>query len=155
MGWQRFSIVGRVMAKRISKKITSTLNNSGIPGPAELSAIFPDLEDWPKSWRATDRDIPHGEQILDCFRPFLQFLALEYAKKTIRKHGDNLWMLGGEIIRDLNQTPRLRKVPIAKLLFDLVADGGPLLYHSDSEEQRRSFESTCNKFRRFLERSSP
>jgi hypothetical protein len=35
-----------------------------------------------------------------------------------------------------------------------VEDGGPLLYHSDSEEQQSSFESTYRKFRRFLT-SSP
>jgi hypothetical protein len=61
-----------------------------------------------------------------------------------------MWVLGGEIIRDLNETPSLRKVAVARLLADLVEDEGPLLYHSDSEEQQRSFESTCRKFRRFL-----
>jgi len=60
-----------------------------------------------------------------------------------------LHVLGGEII-DLNETPWMRKVPVEKFLADLVEDGGPLLYHSDSEEQQRSFESTCRKFRRFL-----
>jgi hypothetical protein len=61
-----------------------------------------------------------------------------------------MWAVGGEIIRDLNDTPSLRKVPIDRLLFDLIEDGGPLLYHGDSEEQQRSFDSTCRKFRRFL-----
>ncbi len=37
-----------------------------------------------------------------------------------------------------------------RLLADLVEDGEPMLYRSDSEEQQRSFESTCRKFRRFL-----
>ena len=31
-----------------------------------------------------------------------------------------------------------------------MEDGGPLLYHCDSEEQQDSFESICRKFRRFL-----
>jgi hypothetical protein len=52
------------------------------------------------------------------------------------------------------ETPSLRKLPVEKLLADLVEDGGPLLYHSDSEEQQSSFESTYRKFRRFLT-SSP
>ena len=30
--------------------------------------------------------------------------------KTTRRHVDNLWILGGEIIRDLNYTPSLREV---------------------------------------------
>src|SRR6266508_5264837 len=50
--------------------------------------------------------------------------------------------------------PSLRKVAVERLLADLVEDGGLLLYHSDSEEQQRSFESTCRKFWRFLTQSA-
>jgi hypothetical protein len=86
------------------------------------------------------------------FRPFLEHLIQRnLSRKTIRRHVDNLWILGGEIIRDLNQTPSLRKVPVEALVFDVLREGGPLLYHCDSEEQLRSFESTCRKFLRFLE----
>jgi len=91
-----------------------------------------------------------------CFRPFLEYLIQQnLSRKTVRKHVDNLWILGGEIIRDLNETPSLRKVPVEELVFDVVKEGGPLLYHCDSEEQQRSFESTCRKFRRFLEQQPP
>jgi hypothetical protein len=51
----------------------------------------------------------------------------------------------------LNETPSLRKVQIEDLVFEVLKEEGPLLYHCDSEEQQRSFESTCRKFRRFLE----
>jgi hypothetical protein len=72
------------------------------------------------------------------------------SRKTIRKHVDNLWMLGGEIIRDLHEDPSLRKVAADRLLRDVIyEDGGPLLYHS-SEEEQRSFDSTCRKLHRFL-----
>ena len=98
-----------------------------------------------------EKDLPPGEKLVACFRPFLEHLvSSDLSPKTIQKHVDNLWVLGGEIIRDLNETPPLRKVPIERLLSDLIEDGGPLLYHCDSEEQQRSFESTCGKFRRFL-----
>jgi hypothetical protein len=99
-----------------------------------------------------EKDLPPGEKMVEYFFPFLQHLVgLSLSRKTIRKHADNLWILGGEIIRDLNQTPSLRKVPMQDLLLDVLQEGGPLLYHSDSEEQQRSFESTCRKFCRFLE----
>jgi hypothetical protein len=68
---------------------------------------------------------------------------------------DNLWLLGAEIIRDLNDDPALRKVPLARLLRDVVqADGGPLLYHG-SEDAQRSFDSTCRKLHRFLSHPRP
>ena len=39
---------------------------------------------------------------------------------------------------------------VETLVFNVIQDGGPILYHNDSEQQR-SFESTCSKFRRFLQ----
>jgi hypothetical protein len=39
-----------------------------------------------------------------CFTPFLtHFAASELSKRTIQRHVDDLWILGGEIIRDLNE----------------------------------------------------
>jgi len=102
------------------------------------------------------QDLLPGEKMVACFRPFLEHLiGLNLSRKTLRQHVDNLWMLGGEITRDLNETPSLRKVPAEALLFDVLKEGGPLLYHCDSEEQQRSFESTCRKLRRFLEQPPP
>jgi hypothetical protein len=131
---------------------TSTVNHSAAPPSLELSAFCLDLEEWPRSWMGLEQDLPPGQKMVAYFRPFLQHLVhLNLTRKTIRKHVDNLWILGGEIIRDLNQTPSLRKVPVEDLVFDVLQDGGPLLYHGDSEEQQRSFESTCRKFHRFLQ----
>jgi len=117
----------------------------------DLSVYCRDLDEWPRSWMGWEKDLPPGERMLAYFRPFLEHLVrVGLSRKTIRKHADNLWMLGGEIIRDLNETPSLRKVPVEELLINVLEEGGPLLYHCDSEEQQRSFESTCRKFRRFL-----
>ena len=88
-----------------------------------------------------------------CFRPFLQYLSERpLSHRTIRKHVNNLWVLGGDIIRDLNDTPSLRHASIDALVFDAVEDGGRLPHGCDSEDALRSFESTCRQFRRFLER---
>jgi hypothetical protein len=99
-----------------------------------------------------EKDLPPGEKLVACFRPFLEYLvSSDLSPRTIQKHVDNLWALGGEIIRDLNQDPSLRKKPIEKTLATLIDDeGGPLLYDVDSEEQQRSFDSTCRKLYRFL-----
>jgi len=101
-----------------------------------------------------DEDLPPGEDLLVCLRPFLKHLvASSLSPKTIRRHVDNLWMLGGEIIRHLHYDPSLRKLAADRLLRDAIfADGGPLI-HNGSEEEQRSFDSTCRKLYRFLTQS--
>ncbi len=97
-----------------------------------------------------DQDLPPGEQLVALFRPFLEHLAASgLTPKTIQKHVDNMWALGGEFIRDLNYDTRLRKQSVERHLLNMIEMGRPLLYH-DGEDQQRSFDSTCRKFRRFL-----
>ena len=129
------------MARERAKAKTSTINRAT---PA-----------WP-SLLGCEKDLPPGEKLLACFRPFLEDLvASDLSPKTIQKHIDNLWALGGEIIRDLNETPSLRRKSIEQILDDRNDDDGdPLLYGVDSEEQQRSFDSTCRKLHRF-HRQSP
>ena len=82
---------------------------------------------------------------------FIQHLASSsLSRMTIRRQADNPCLLGGEVIRDLNQTPSLRKVAVERLLRDLIhEDGGPLI-RKGSEEEQRSFNSTYRKLHRFL-----
>jgi hypothetical protein len=97
-----------------------------------------------------EKDLPAGEQLLVLFRPFLEHLAAsDLSPETIQKHVDNIWALGGEFIRDLHSDPSLRKKPVELVLLQMVEYSGPLLYHG-GEDQQRSFDSTCRKFRRFL-----
>ena len=103
-----------------------------------------------------EKDLPPGEKLVDCFRPFLEELvASDLSPKTIQKHVDNLWALGGEIIRDLHENPSLRRKDIEQILADRIADeGGPLVYAMEWEEdQQRSFDSTCKKLHRFFNQS--
>lgn len=98
-----------------------------------------------------DRDLLPGQKLVEHLLPFLLYLAASgLSRKTVQKHIDNLWLLGGEMIRDLQETPKLRKKSVADLLNILLEDDGPLLYHRDSEDQQRSFQSTCRKLRHFL-----
>jgi hypothetical protein len=85
------------------------------------------------------------------FPPFIEHLASTgLAAKTIRRHVDNLWILGGEIIRALNYDPSLRKKPADQLLRNAIDEfGGPLVRNA-SEEEQRSVDSTCRKLHRFL-----
>ena len=69
--------------------------------------------------------------------PFLVHLTESgLSKKTIQNHVDNLWLLGGEIIRDVNEEPRLRKRPAAELVRDVLPPGkGGIGFMSASEDQ--------------------
>ena len=79
---------------------------------------------------------------LTLFRPFLEHLAMSnLSPKTIQKHVDNLWALGGEFIRDLHNDPSLRRRPVDQALSKMIEYGGPLLYHG-GEDQQRSFASS-------------
>jgi hypothetical protein len=104
-----------------------------------------------------EKDLPPGEKLVAHLRPFLEALVVsDLSPKTIQRHVDNLWALGGEIIRDLNENPSLRKKSIKQILEDRIDDeGGPLVYAMESEEPlQRSFDSTCRKLHRFLNQSS-
>ena len=116
----------------------------------DLEHYCRNLNGWPRSWMGLEKDLPPGEQLVAQFRPFLEHLAAsDLSAKTIQQHVDNMWVLGGEFIRDLNDNPALRKKPVDQVLVNLIENGGPLLYHGDEDEQR-SFDATCRKFRRFL-----
>jgi hypothetical protein len=140
------------MARTIFKAKTSKVNRAATSASSsDASAYGRDLDTWPRSWMGLEKDLPPGEQLVACFRPFIEHLASSsLSPKTIRRHVDNLWLLGGEIIRDLNCNPSQRKVAVHKLLRDAIgADGGPLIYNG-SEDAQYSLDSTCRKLHRFL-----
>jgi hypothetical protein len=140
------------MARMMARAKTSRVNRAPAPvAAAEVSAYCRDLDNWPRSWMGLEKDLPPGEALVACFRPFIEHLAASgLSTKTIRGHVDNLWSLGGEIIRDLHYDPSLRKKAVDRLLRDEIhADGGPLV-HNGSDEAQRSFDSTCRKLYRFL-----
>jgi hypothetical protein len=58
-----------------------------------------DLNSWPRSWMGLEKDLPPGEQLVILLRPVLEHLAAsDLSAKTIQKHFDNMWALGGEFI---------------------------------------------------------
>ena len=125
------------------KRGTNTLHH-------DLEHYCRNLNGWPRSWMGLGKDLAPGEQLVALFRPFLEHLAAsDLSAKTIQQHVDNMWVLGGEFIRDLNDNPATRKKPVERVLADMIEYGGPLLYHG-GEDQQRSFDATCSKFRRFL-----
>src|ERR1700678_4065227 len=143
------------MKWKIVRTRTTKITRATSAAHHDLEHYCRDLSGWPGSWMGLEKDLPPGEQLLSLFRPFLESLAAsDLSPKTIQKHVDNMWALGGEFIRDLNDDPSLRKRPVEQHLFKMIEEGGPLLYLG-GEDQQRSFDSTCRKFRRFLSTTAP
>jgi hypothetical protein len=137
----------------------TTRINRAAPAPAgDIEHYCRGLDGWPRSWMGTEKDVLPGERLVNCFRPFIEYLVTssDLSRKTIQKHVDYLWVLGGEIIRDLNETPSLRRKDVVAVLRDVIAnDGGPLIHSGSSEEAQRHFDSTCRKLHRFLSQPPP
>lgn len=133
---------------------TATIKDQAVivaPDTERLQQYCPDLDNWPKSWSGGPCDIEPGQRLVACFTPFLLHLIdLGLSRKTLRMHRDNLWLLGGELIRALWDDPPLRNRPVQQVLSSAIADdGGPFIYNG-TEEQQRSLDSTCRRFSRFL-----
>ena len=139
------------MAEKRTTAKTSKINRADPVSSSLLERYCRGLDTWPRSWMGWEKDLPPGEELVACFRPFLEHLVgSDLSPNTIQKHVDNVWLLGGEIIRDLNQDPSLRKLPADRLLHRVIGDDGGPLIHNGSEEEQNSFDSTCRRLHRFL-----
>src|SRR5437763_17141633 len=79
------------------------------------------LNGWPRSWMGLEKDLPPGEQLLALFRRFLEHLAAsDLSPKTIQKHTDNMWALGGEFIRDFHSVFSVRMRPVVMVLLQVI-----------------------------------
>jgi hypothetical protein len=71
-----------------------------------------DIEEWPSRWRESDEDLDCGQKILEQMIPFAaSLIEKKLARSTIRKYLDNLFLLGREIIREVNFKEIQRKWP--------------------------------------------
>jgi hypothetical protein len=69
------------------------------------------MDAWPESWAGLRADVPVGRGLVGEFRPFVNHLKQRgLVPKTVRGHVHNLLLLGGEIIREVNESPRQRKL---------------------------------------------
>jgi hypothetical protein len=91
-------------------------------------------------------------RLVEYFKPFLRdLLALGLSRTTLRRHRDNIWLLGGEVIRRLQMDSGLRRRPVEQIVLDLIGeDGGPPLSHRQSEAEQSGFDATCRRLFRFL-----
>jgi hypothetical protein len=113
--------------------------------------ICPDFPEWPERWHSVKKDIPYGRGLLQAMRPFVVHLISQgLSKKTIRTHLDNLWLLGGEIIRSASNFDNYAILPEENLMRSVDEEGGPYCRHIHSEAHQRSYDATCRKLYKFL-----
>lgn len=117
-----------------------------------LGKIFSKMDEWPDSWEMDKGDKEYGRELLAVFKPFCEeLLAKGFSKSTINRHLGFLWVLGGELIEEINEYEEKRTRPAMDLLMDqLDPDGGPYCRHLDSESEHRAFDATCKKLYKFL-----
>jgi hypothetical protein len=113
--------------------------------------ICPDFPEWPDRWHGVKEDIPFGQSILDVMRPFVvTMISRGLKEKTIRNHMDNLWLLGGEIIRNVSLYDEYNIPAEEYLRRNVDEEGGPLCRHIHSEYAQDAFDATCRKLHKFL-----
>ena len=113
--------------------------------------ICPDFPEWPSRWMGVERDLAYGRDLLEAMRPFVEDLIARGLKsRTIRNHMDNLWLLGGEIIRNVSTRHEYDIPPIQKIREMVGPDGGPYCQHLFSEREWVSYDRTCRRLAAFL-----
>ena len=117
-----------------------------------LTAYCPDLDQWPQRWQFDEHDLLPGQRIVAVLTPFLlHLLDAGLAIKTLHRHRDNLWLLGGELIRRRYDDDMLKKMSIDNAISHLLEeDGGPLIWPRITEAQQNSFDATCRKLFTYL-----
>ncbi len=121
------------------------------PPHQQLTKLLALMDSWPNSWAGSAADIPVGEALVAELRPFIRHLYdRNLSPKTIRRHLDNSWMIGGEIIRDVVHQPKRRHTHPRQLLLDAIDLGEAPLVWDASEKEQRSFDATARKLLRFL-----
>jgi hypothetical protein len=120
------------------------------------------MDEWPNDWMGIKEDLEIGRGLLALFIPFIQHLIDEgLAKKTIKKHGCHLGILGSEIIQRLNSLDEEnRKLSPRELILHYVdEEGGPMLSFWDPNDKTElahhmAYDATCRKLLKFMTRKN-
>jgi len=123
------------------------------PSSKDVAAL---MDGWPKSWAGTHEDEPVGRRLVAVLRLFMTHLQDQgLSASTRRRHLDNLWLIGGEIIRQLDHDPALRDTPTHALLLEVIQDGEAPLVRDLTEAQQAALDATARKLLKFVAASNP
>ena len=117
----------------------------------EADSLLVLMDQWPESWAGDDKDEPIGRAIVELLRPFVVHLQTQgFSRKTVRRHLDNLWAIGGEIIREINDDRTLRSRRPERLLLDAIQDGNAPLARHATDVQQAALSATARRLLQFL-----
>lgn len=117
----------------------------------QLLDVVPDFEEWPKRWVREERDLEYGRDLLESMRPFAESLiASKLSTRVTKDHLDSLWLLGGEIIRDVGMSNEYHVPPIKKIRQSVDREGGPACRHLHSRSEATSFHRTCRRLAKYV-----
>ena len=110
------------------------------------------MEEWSKNWAGVEIDVKIGRAIIEQFKPFVVHLFdKKLSKKTIKMYLSYLAALGGELIRQVNDNSKERKLSARELILKYVnVDGGPYWRHAYNEQDNLKYNSVCKRLFRFM-----
>jgi hypothetical protein len=110
------------------------------------------MEEWPKNWAGEKADVKIGRAIIEQFKPFVAHLIdKKLSKKTTKTYLSYLAALGGELIRQVNDDSKKRKLSAIDLILKHVNDhGGPYWRHAHNEQDNLKYNSVCKKLFKFM-----
>ena len=116
-----------------------------------LEDICPDFNEWPESWMGVEEDRLYGQKILEIIRPFVNnMIEKGMTVRSMRRHLNSLWLLGAEIIYEVDVDGEYDIPPEEKILSMISAEGGPYSSHLDSKTAQEQFDGTCRQLYKFL-----
>ena len=148
------------MAARNSRPRASPRSVTAVQNAAAGAALTKALglmDRWPAAWQIDEGDLDYGEGLLEQFKPFVTYLVnvQQLAPTTLRRHLNDLFLLGGELISHINTFEKDRRLSPARLLDDNIwPDGGPLCRHVAEGPHQRHYDATCKKLHAFRSAAS-
>lgn len=110
------------------------------------------MNSWPKKWAGDKVEEIFGEKLMTEMKPFVLLLIDHgYAKSTMNRHLNHLFLPGGEIVRMVSMDDEYDADPAVVLRDSVEEEGGMLCQHLYTEAPERAYDATCRKLHHFLE----
>jgi carbon storage regulator len=138
--------------KTLKERLFDNAGESDAEGGIKPEDIVPDFNEWPEQWKTKKKDLAYGKSIADGMRLFIEDLISKgISESTIKKHMDNLQMLGEEIIADVSTANDYDTPPLMKLIESSDPEEAPYCRNLNSEAEIKAFDITCKKLHKFMQ----